>query len=79
VEHPFHLYYNKPADIWNNAIPLGNGRLGMIYGQPILNALYSMMIPFGQENADAFFDAQFLQRQTGIPDRWQPRCDRRLC
>ena len=33
MEHPFHLCYNKPADIWNNAMPLGNGRLGaMIYG-----------------------------------------------
>lgn len=34
MRHPFHLTYNTPADIWNNAAPLGNGRLGaMVYGR----------------------------------------------
>lgn len=29
------LWYNKPADIWEEAIPLGNGRLGaMVFGKP---------------------------------------------
>ncbi|MCA1745598.1 MAG: glycoside hydrolase family 95 protein, partial [Bacteroidales bacterium] len=28
------LWYNKPATIWNEALPLGNGRLGaMVYGK----------------------------------------------
>ncbi len=30
------LYYNKPAQNWLEALPLGNGRLGaMVYGDPI--------------------------------------------
>jgi len=34
MQHPFHLRYNTPAENWNNAIPLGNGRLGaMVYGR----------------------------------------------
>ncbi|MBC7418641.1 MAG: glycoside hydrolase family 95 protein, partial [Pedobacter sp.] len=29
------LWYNAPADEWNNALPVGNGRLGaMIFGDP---------------------------------------------
>jgi len=29
------LWYDKPATIWNEALPIGNGRLGaMIYGDP---------------------------------------------
>ncbi|MBO7466512.1 MAG: glycoside hydrolase family 95 protein [Bacteroidaceae bacterium] len=30
------LWYDKPASIWEEALPLGNGHLGaMVYGQPI--------------------------------------------
>lgn len=29
------LFYNAPAKVWNEALPLGNGRLGaMVYGDP---------------------------------------------
>jgi alpha-L-fucosidase 2 len=29
------LWYNKPASIWNEALPVGNGRLGaMVFGDP---------------------------------------------
>lgn len=29
------LWYDKPAKVWNEALPLGNGRLGaMVYGNP---------------------------------------------
>lgn len=29
------IYFNKPAENWNEALPLGNGRLGaMVYGTP---------------------------------------------
>ncbi|WP_442794603.1 glycoside hydrolase family 95 protein [Pelobium manganitolerans] len=29
------LWYDKPADNWNEALPIGNGRLGaMVFGQP---------------------------------------------
>jgi alpha-L-fucosidase 2 len=32
-EHPFHLRHGTGADVWNDALPLGNGRLGaMVYG-----------------------------------------------
>jgi alpha-L-fucosidase 2 len=30
------LWYNKPAKIWEDALPVGNGRIGaMVYGRPI--------------------------------------------
>ncbi|MFP9098968.1 glycosyl hydrolase family 95 catalytic domain-containing protein [Flavobacterium sp. RHBU_24] len=30
------LWYNKPATVWNEALPLGNGRLGaMVFGNPV--------------------------------------------
>ena len=32
-EQPLSLWYNQPAVIWEDAMPLGNGRLGaMVYG-----------------------------------------------
>ncbi|MGY5355651.1 glycoside hydrolase family 95 protein [Wenyingzhuangia sp. IMCC45467] len=34
------LWYNKPAEIWNEALPLGNGRLGaMVFGDPAIERL----------------------------------------
>ncbi|TDD97798.1 glycoside hydrolase family 95 protein [Flavobacterium cellulosilyticum] len=34
------LWYNKPASIWNEALPLGNGRLGaMVFGDPSVERL----------------------------------------
>lgn len=33
VENPMKLWYNEPAQIWEEALPIGNGRLGaMIFG-----------------------------------------------
>ena len=29
------LWYEKPAEVWTEALPLGNGKLGaMVYGTP---------------------------------------------
>ena len=34
------LWYDKPAAIWNEALPLGNGRLGaMVFGDPAVERL----------------------------------------
>lgn len=34
------LWYTKPASIWNEALPLGNGRLGaMVFGDPSIERL----------------------------------------
>jgi len=34
------LWYDKPATIWNEALPLGNGRLGaMVFGDPAVERL----------------------------------------
>ena len=31
----YKLWYNKPAQVWTEALPLGNGRLGaMVFGNP---------------------------------------------
>ena len=33
AQNDHRLWYNKPAKIWTDALPIGNGRLGaMIYG-----------------------------------------------
>ncbi|MCW0484943.1 glycoside hydrolase N-terminal domain-containing protein, partial [Gaoshiqia sediminis] len=30
------MWYDRPATVWNEALPVGNGRLGaMIYGDPV--------------------------------------------
>jgi alpha-L-fucosidase 2 len=35
VDQPLKLWYTQPAKNWNEALPLGNGRLGaMVYGNP---------------------------------------------
>ena len=29
------LHYDRPADFWEEALPVGNGRIGgMVYGEP---------------------------------------------
>ena len=33
--HEFLLWYDKPAAVWEEALPIGNGKLGaMIFGNP---------------------------------------------
>ncbi|MBN1832074.1 MAG: glycoside hydrolase N-terminal domain-containing protein [Deltaproteobacteria bacterium] len=30
------MWYDKPATVWNEAVPIGNGRLGaMVFGDPV--------------------------------------------
>ncbi|MFV0564718.1 MAG: glycosyl hydrolase family 95 catalytic domain-containing protein [Flavobacteriaceae bacterium] len=39
-QSPMKLWYDKPASIWNEALPLGNGRLGaMVFGDPAVERL----------------------------------------
>ncbi|MFL9830173.1 glycoside hydrolase family 95 protein [Flavobacterium sp. ST-87] len=39
-QQPIKLWYDKPAAIWNEALPLGNGRLGaMVFGNPSIERL----------------------------------------
>ncbi|WNH09463.1 glycoside hydrolase N-terminal domain-containing protein [Thalassobellus suaedae] len=38
--HVLKLWYDEPAEIWNEALPLGNGRLGaMVFGDPAIERL----------------------------------------
>ncbi|WBL24656.1 glycoside hydrolase family 95 protein [Zunongwangia sp. HGR-M22] len=40
AENDLKLWYNKPAENWNEALPIGNGRLGaMIFGNPSVERL----------------------------------------
>ncbi|WP_435138343.1 glycoside hydrolase family 95 protein [Formosa sp. A9] len=40
AQNELKLWYNKPAEIWNEALPLGNGRLGaMVFGDPAIERL----------------------------------------
>ena len=37
---PYRLWFNSPAEVWTEALPLGNGRLGaMVYGLPTTERL----------------------------------------
>ncbi|TKC00501.1 glycoside hydrolase family 95 protein [Pedobacter cryophilus] len=39
-QNKYKLWYNKPAKNWNEALPLGNGRLGMmVFGNPAIEQL----------------------------------------
>ncbi|MCV2484457.1 glycoside hydrolase family 95 protein [Flavobacterium sp. SH_e] len=40
AQNDLKLWYDKPASIWNEALPLGNGRLGaMVFGDPAVERL----------------------------------------
>jgi hypothetical protein len=41
ANNPMKLWYNKPAEKWEEALPIGNGRLGaMIFGNPSTEHLH---------------------------------------
>lgn len=57
MEHPFHLRYNNPANVWSDAMPLGNGRLGaMVYGHTSLDRI--------QLNDDSLWYGKFMDRNN---------------
>ena len=52
----YRLWYNSPAEVWTEALPLGNGRLGaMVYGTPTTERLQlnEETIWAGQPNTNA--------------------------
>ncbi len=52
----YRLWYNSPAEVWTEALPLGNGRLGaMVYGLPTTERLQlnEETIWAGQPNSNA--------------------------
>ena len=54
--HEYRLWYNSPAEVWTEALPLGNGRLGaMVYGIPTTERvqLNEETIWAGQPNTNA--------------------------
>lgn len=54
--HPYKLWYREPAQVWTDALPLGNGRLGaMVYGIPATERiqLNEETIWAGQPNGNA--------------------------
>lgn len=57
MEHPYHLKYNKPAGTWQDAMPLGNGRLGaMVYGHTAIDRI--------QLNDDSLWYGEFIDRNN---------------
>jgi len=53
----YKLMYDKPAEVWNDAIPLGNGRLGaMVYGQTGIDRI--------QLNEDSLWYGKFIDRNN---------------
>ena len=68
-EHPFHLRYGSPADIWNDALPLGNGRLGaMVYGHACVERI--------QLNDDSLWYGTFKDRNNSSLKEWLPEIRR---
>ena len=56
----YKLWYDKPAQVWTEALPLGNGRLGaMVFGNPGLEQiqLNEATLWAGQPNKNANLDA----------------------
>ena len=57
MEHSFHLRYNNQANVWHDALPLGNGRLGaMAYGHTSLERI--------QLNDDSLWYGTFMDRNN---------------
>jgi len=57
VKHPSHLSYDSPAEIWHDAMPLGNGRLGaMVYGHTNIERI--------QLNDDSLWYGGFMDRNN---------------
>ena len=39
-EPPLKLWYDKPASVWEEALPVGNGRIGgMVFGDPVIERI----------------------------------------
>lgn len=57
MEHQFHLRYDSPAPIWNDALPIGNGSLGaMVYGRTDIERI--------QLNDDSLWYGTFMDRNN---------------
>lgn len=51
------MHYQKAADVWNDALPMGNGRLGaMVYGHTGIDRI--------QLNEDSLFYGKFIDRNN---------------
>lgn len=56
-QHPNILWYDKPAQYWEEALPLGNGRISaMVYGNPS-----NEEIQLNEETISADFIPQTVQ------------------
>lgn len=62
------LWYDKPANSWNSALPLGNGRIGaMVFGQPVCEQFQlneetiSQGSPYSNFNPEALVNLQRLR------------------
>ena len=57
MKHQFHMNYDKPAEVWHDALPLGNGKLGaMVYGHTNLERI--------QLNDDSLWYGTYHQRNN---------------
>lgn len=57
IQKDFFMLYDKPAERWNDAVPLGNGRLGaMVYGNTGTERI--------QLNEDSLWYGEFIDRNN---------------
>ena len=72
AQQEYKLWYDSPAQVWTEALPLGNGRLGaMVYGNPGAEQiqLNEETIWAGQPNDNANPDAK----------EWIPKITDTIC
>lgn len=66
----YRLWYNSPAEVWTEALPLGNSRLGaMVYGIPTTERLQlnEETIWAGQPNTNANKTSQRMVQESSKP------------
>lgn len=57
MKHPFHLRYDNQANVWHDALPMGNGKLGaMVYGHACVERI--------QLNDDSLWHGAFYDRSN---------------
>ena len=77
---PYKIWYNRPAQFWEEALPVGNGRIaGMVYGDPqketiqINEETVSAGSPYQNYNKDAKGALPEIRRMifSGLYDKAQ--------